>query len=101
MGNPLDSFPNIDPTELGLNDRLTFGKYQGKKIIKVMDSDPQYLAWALKNVSFFDMTVKAKDRLVEKLAEVLKYDIYGDLSEDDFRDYGNGPSWMDDIDIPY
>lgn len=95
MADPLDNFPNIDPTELGLNDRLTFGKYQGKKIIKVMDSDPQYLAWALKNVSFFDMTVKAKDRLVEKLAEVLKYDIYGDLSEDDFRD-----DWPD-MDIPY
>lgn len=54
--------------KLELNDQLDFGKYEGKKVETVLNKDPKYLDWALKNVKEFDLTQEVKDDLKNKEA---------------------------------
>ena len=35
---------------------LTFGKYKGLKVTDVIDSNPEYIKWAFKNVPYFKLT---------------------------------------------
>lgn len=35
---------------------LTFGKYKGLKVIDIIDSNPEYIKWAHKNVPYFKLT---------------------------------------------
>ncbi len=37
--------------ELTLESRLTFGKYQGTKLIAIIMNDPSYVTWLLENTN--------------------------------------------------
>lgn len=67
--DPLDNI-DIDPRAMQLSDRMTFGKYRGRPLIKVIDSDPEYVSWALKNVHFFVIDKEATIRHLDKLDEM-------------------------------
>lgn len=84
--DPLDSI-DIDPRAMQLSDRMTFGKYRGRPLIKVIDSDPEYVSWALKKVHFFVISKEATIRHLERLAEM-----YRDSDEDfdHFDDWDGG-----------
>ena len=79
--DPLDNI-DIDPRAIDLSDRMTFGKYRGRTLIKVIDSDPEYISWALKNVHFFVISKEATKRHLEKLAMLSR----GGPEDDDFFD---------------
>ena len=87
--DPLDNI-DIDPRAMDLSDRMTFGKYRGRTLIKVIDSDPEYISWCLKKVHFFVISKEATKRHLEKLAEMYRGD----------EDFGEIPDWYDD-DRPY
>lgn len=83
--DPLDNI-DIDPRAMDLSDRMTFGKYRGRPLIKVIDSDPEYISWCLKKVHFFIIDKEATIRHLNKLAEMMRdsddnwdfFDNYGD-----------------------
>lgn len=39
-----------------LNTILKFGKHKGKTVEQVLNNDPTYIRWCLKNVDFFEMS---------------------------------------------
>ena len=43
----------------GLNNVLEFGKHRGKTVQQVMKSDPNWLHWALQNISGFKLNRNA------------------------------------------
>ena len=54
---------------IGENSIFTFGKFKGKTISEVIDSDPRYVAWVVKNVKWFNLDDELKDKLRNKLQE--------------------------------
>ena len=48
--------------------RFNFGKYNGKPVSEIIESNPQYVAWAVKNVKWFNID----EDLRRKLAIALK-----------------------------
>jgi hypothetical protein len=48
--------PAIMPHTFHVNDKFTFGKYKGTTVRKVIEDNPNYIAWAIDNVSFFKPT---------------------------------------------
>ena len=53
-----------------LDDLLTFGKYKNEIIEDIIDLDPKYIEWALKDVSWFGLT----DEALEELQSSIEYD---------------------------
>lgn len=45
---------------LGWNDAMRFGKYKDLLISEIASFNPQYLAWACKNLDGFDLTPEAR-----------------------------------------
>lgn len=52
--------------KLTLDYILSFGKYQGCSIAKVMLTDPDYIYWCLENISWFELDDRALATLPEK-----------------------------------
>lgn len=50
----------IDNKAYGLLAVIPFGKYEGKTIGNVIESDPQYLLWAEDNIPNFKLTFGAQ-----------------------------------------
>lgn len=48
MGKHVKSFK-------GLEDKITFGKYLGKKIKDILEIDPSYLIWAHNTIDWFKL----------------------------------------------
>lgn len=44
----------------GLQDRLDFGKHRGKTLEEVIEEDPRYIRWALREIDRFDITEAAE-----------------------------------------
>jgi uncharacterized protein (DUF3820 family) len=64
-------------------DRLTFGKYKGKSIQYILDTEPGYIVW-----------------LEEENVLEMPEDIYQEAQELDYDEYRDLGSWYDwDIDI--
>jgi hypothetical protein len=40
---------------VGLDDEMPFGKYRGKLLRDVIDSDPEWVLWAMENISTFEI----------------------------------------------
>ena len=34
---------------------FTFGKYKGEAVVSVIEKDPDYVLWAVRNIDFFDL----------------------------------------------
>lgn len=49
----MDKFLELRNAIINKNKKITFGKYKGWIIADVINFDPKYVQWALKNVSFF------------------------------------------------
>ncbi len=49
---------------------MNFGTYQGSKVEKVLEADPQYLRWAYLTIDWFDLTDELQEELVRKINEV-------------------------------
>jgi hypothetical protein len=49
---------------------LDFGKYKGMTIDMVMDEDPGYLLWAVKNIIWFDLPVQIADRAGDEVRAI-------------------------------
>lgn len=45
---------------LSLNDHMPLGKYKGMTIGALISRDPNYVAWALKNIGSFKLDDEAK-----------------------------------------
>lgn len=50
----------------GSDKKLTFGKYKGRMIGTVMQTNPKYLLWLEDNVDFFDLPEDVKTWLVKR-----------------------------------
>ena len=85
--NPLDILNNQKPMEekiLHRDDRLSFGKYRGRFICDVLDSDPEYLEWVIDNTTHvFDDELKGE---IFAAASAVTADKYRDE-----QDYFGGP----------
>ena len=44
---------------LGMKDKMFFGKYEGLSIAELISRDPNYVAWALKNIGKFKLNKEA------------------------------------------
>lgn len=44
---------------LSLSDKMPFGKYAGLKIGELIERDPNYVAWAIKNIGSFTLNKEA------------------------------------------
>ncbi len=55
------------PKTYSLNDTLPFGKHQGEKLQDVIDNDPEYVDWMVKNIATFDIGADAIDYLDDSL----------------------------------
>jgi hypothetical protein len=64
----------------GLLDRIDFGKFNGTKIIKLIEENPSYVRWCTENIDWFDLHPDAEDELAQ--SELVGYE------EDDY-DYWN------------
>ena len=52
-------------------DKMTFGRYKGKKVQEVFNKDPKYLLWCVKNVDWFHLT-PGKTRVLVKRVDYLE-----------------------------
>ncbi len=52
------------------SDKMNFATYQGSKVEKVLEADPQYLRWAYLTIDWFDLTDELQEELVRKINEV-------------------------------
>jgi hypothetical protein len=43
----------------GLNDRISFGKYEHDTIEEILDKDPDYIEWALDQIEGFSLDEEA------------------------------------------
>ena len=48
---------------LGLDDELPFGKYSGKLLRDVIEEDPDWIQWAIENISTFEVSDAATSEL--------------------------------------
>lgn len=46
---------------------FTFGKYKYQKVDDMIDSNPNYVDWARKNVPYFKLTPQELQKLMSKL----------------------------------
>lgn len=53
----------------GIDSVLEFGKHKGKVIHNVLESDPEYIDWCIKNIEWF----KPNNKLVEETRLALLY----------------------------
>lgn len=53
-----------------LTTKLSFGKYQGKTLHRVIKQDPDYVLWALDNVDSFDIDEEATEVLNMELDDI-------------------------------
>lgn len=58
------------PVFIMREDKFTFGKHKGKFVSDVIESDPNYVKWALDNVEWFDLDNCLRDKLAETLKKV-------------------------------
>jgi len=68
--------------KLGMRSTLTFGKYKGKSIKEVIDSDPGYIKWCREQGIF----------TLNSYTSGLLYEGYFDEGEDGYG-YGWDPLW--------
>lgn len=62
---------------------LRFGMHRGKTVQEILDTDPRYIDWALKNVGSFQMSEEDKESVADRVfkhqqeAEEYMADFYG------------------------
>lgn len=57
-------------------DKFTFGKHKGKFVSDVIESDPQYVNWALNNVEWFNLDDALRNKLSKALGKVSRKRTY-------------------------
>ena len=83
-----------------LSDRFEFGKYRGCSLSEVMDCNPSYVRWVLRNIddSIFYISRNAIDEMKkiypdfvidEGLAQILEQKYHSDESEEYYEDDGS------------
>jgi hypothetical protein len=61
-------FEQVTPINaLKLTDALTFGKHKGETIQEVLDDAPDYLAWAIDEIDWFELDSQADQALEQAL----------------------------------
>jgi hypothetical protein len=70
---------------MGLDDILNFGKYKNWTIQEVIDENPDYLAWAIDNIEWFNLDKTSNSRLEAALS----------YYDHDYEDY----SWHEAYDL--
>ena len=55
----LENTPNV-------NDVLQFGKYKGRTVLEVIDTNPSYIVWCIQNVKDFVIDKRLSDELVDQ-----------------------------------
>jgi uncharacterized protein (DUF3820 family) len=48
----------------GINDEFQFGKYKGKTLLYVLENNPQYIIWCMKNIKEFKIDNSLKNELL-------------------------------------
>ena len=51
--------------DIGMDDKLPFGKYKGTEIEEVLSDDPSYLKWMAENTD-----IKFDDEVLEKVEKI-------------------------------
>ena len=60
----------------GINSTLTFGKYKGKTVLQVIDENPSYIVWCIRNVTNFSIDPILSKELCRQYDEHFrKYDL--------------------------
>lgn len=52
-------------------EKFTFGKYKGYSVDEVISSNPKYVLWARKNVSYFSLTNEQESALLSMLERMI------------------------------
>ena len=55
-----------------IHEKLTFGKFKGMSVLDVLDKQPSYLVWCVRNVPFFKIDEGLKKELIRQYEEHLK-----------------------------
>lgn len=53
----------------GVNNVLTFGKFKVKTILQVIDTNPSYIVWCIRNVQGFSLDKKLEKELCKQYDE--------------------------------
>ena len=51
----------------GIKDKITFGKYKNCIISEVIDQDPKWLDWAIREVGFFNVEEEVRELVADAL----------------------------------
>lgn len=54
---------NPKPKKLSTDSIITFGKYKNQPMFSIIEEDPSYIRWAIKNVEWFRLDKEAMDLL--------------------------------------
>ena len=54
---------------LGIDSRLSFGRYKGKTLKEIASKDPGYLIWASQTIDGFDLSAKAESAILKGLED--------------------------------
>ena len=68
---------------------LRFGKHKGKTVNQILQEEPGYINWCLKNIDTFEMSVSDKEKVSQLSAEKSQQqyeDYYGAIDIYDFCD---------------
>lgn len=52
-----------------LSEKIEFGQHEGLTIEELLDKEPGYFTWALKNIKGFSLSAEIKKVLEEKLSQ--------------------------------
>jgi hypothetical protein len=66
-------------------DKFTFGKHKGRAVIEVLVTDPQYILWANKNISYINFKEETIAR-AEKKAKQKEEEYYKKQNRISFED---------------
>lgn len=89
------SFENLDnlPEKVGLTTKFWFGKYQGRYVRELIDENPRYVQWCIKNYSggrSFIPNANVEERLKAALDELDDHrQGFDDDRDDHFGYYGD------------
>ncbi len=68
---------------------LKFGKHKGKTVNQILQEEPDYINWCLKNIDIFEMSDTDKEKVSQLSAEKSQQqyeDCYGAIDIYDFCD---------------
>jgi hypothetical protein len=95
------AFSSLRGPKLGLDDQITFGKYQGSTVLELCRDCPSYISWIMQNtdIKFYESVTQELSRHLTK--HVARHVSIGAWRYPDY-DHDTCNEWSDwDADVPF